>query len=252
MSMPAPFSSTVDPAEVARFENLARLWWDPEGPFWPLHRLNGLRAGYIRDRLAQLFGRDARSDRPLQGLRLLDVGCGGGLLSEAMARLGAEVHGVDVVEKNIRVAERHAERQGLAVRYEHAAAEDLAARGETYDAVLNLEVVEHVADLPLFLDACARLVRPGGAMVVATLNRTVASFVGAIVGAEYVLRWLPRGTHRWRRFPRPEEIERLLERGGMTVIDRTGVRMNPFTRRFALSRWMGINYLLVAVKETPA
>lgn len=244
---PSP-SSTIDPAETARFEKLALAWWDPRGPFWPLHRLNVLRAGYIRDRFADHFGLNAASERPLAGLRVLDIGCGGGILSESMARLGADVHGVDVVEKNIRIAERHAADQGLRIRYELGSAEALAKRGERYDAVLNMEVVEHVADLPLFMGACTGMVRPGGLMVVATLNRTPASFVGAIVGAEYVLRWLPRGTHQWRKFPKPPEIERLLVQGGMRVADRTGVRVNPFTRQFALSRWMGINYMLLAEK----
>lgn len=241
-------ASSIDPAETARFERLARLWWNPDGPFRPLHRLNALRLGYIRERLAGHFGLDPTAERPLAGLRVLDIGCGGGLLSEAVAGLGATVHGVDVVEKNIQIAESHAAGGGLPVRYECGSAEGLAARGERYDAVLNMEVVEHVADLPLFVAACAELVRPGGMMVVATLNRTAASFLGAIVGAEYVLRWLPRGTHDWRRFPKPVELERLLARGGMTVTARAGVGVDPFGMRFRLTRFMGINYMLVAVK----
>lgn len=241
-------STTIDPAEAAHFEKLAQLWWDPDGPFWPLHRLNVLRLGYIRDHLAAHFDRDAWSKIPFAGLRLLDIGCGGGILSEAMARLGAEVHGVDVVEENIRIARRHTEEQGLTIHYEWSSAEDLVERGARYDAVLNMEVVEHVADLPLFMESCTRLVKPGGLMVVGTINRTVASFLGAIVAAEYVLRWLPRGTHHWRKFPTPAELERLLVRGGMRVTDRTGVRVNPFGWRFRLTRYMGINYMLVAVK----
>jgi 2-polyprenyl-6-hydroxyphenyl methylase/3-demethylubiquinone-9 3-methyltransferase len=243
-----PTSSSVDPAEAAHFQKLAQFWWDPEGPFWPLHRMNSLRLRFIRDHLAARFGRDPAAERPLAGLRILDIGCGGGVLSEAVARLGAEVHGVDVVEKNIRIAERHSKEQGLAIRYEWSSAESLAERGETYDAVLNMEVVEHVADLPFFMDSCIRLVRPGGAMVIGTLNRTAASFLGAIVAAEYVLLWLPKGTHHWRKFPKPKELERLLEQGGMQVIDRTGMGVNPFGWKFRLTRYMGINYMLVAGK----
>jgi 2-polyprenyl-6-hydroxyphenyl methylase/3-demethylubiquinone-9 3-methyltransferase len=240
--------SSIDPAEAAHFEKLAQLWWDPDGPFWPLHCLNALRLSYIRDHLSLRFGLDAGAERPLSGLRILDIGCGGGLLSEAVAKLGAEVHGVDVVEKNIRIAERHAADSGLSVRYEWSSAESLVERGAAYDAVLNMEVVEHVADLPFFMDSCTRLVRPGGLMVIGTLNRTAASFFGAIVAAEYVLRWLPKGTHHWRKFPKPVELERLLEQGGMAVIGRTGAGVNPFGWRFRLTRFMGINYMLVAVK----
>jgi 2-polyprenyl-6-hydroxyphenyl methylase/3-demethylubiquinone-9 3-methyltransferase len=241
--------TTIDPAEAAHFERLADLWWEPEGPFWPLHRMNGFRLGYIRDHIARRFGRECAGDQPLQGLRVLDIGCGGGILSEAVARLGAEVHGVDVVDGNIRIARRHAEASGVRVQYECGSAEALAARGERYDAVLNMEVVEHVADLPLFLDACCRLVEPGGLMIVSTLNRTPASYLGAILAAEYILRWLPKGTHHWRKFPRPDELEALLEKGGMRVAELTGFGMNPVNRRFRLSRYTGINYLLVAVSE---
>ncbi len=242
-------SSTIDPAEAAHFEKFAQLWWNPDGPFWPLHRLNALRLGYIRDRLAARFGLDPGAELPLAGLCVLDIGCGGGLLSEAVARLGAEVHGVDVVEKNIRVAASHASESGLSIRYEWSSAESLAARGETYDAVLNMEVVEHVADLPLFMESCARLVRPGGVMVIGTINRTLASFLGAIVAAEYVLRWLPKGTHRWRKFPKPEELAHLLERNGMKPADPVGVGVNPFGWRFRLTRYKGINYMLAASKD---
>lgn len=241
-------SSTIDPAEAAHFEKLATLWWDADGPFWPLHRLNSLRLGYIRKHLVSKFGRSLDADLPLGGLRLLDIGCGGGILSEAVAELGATVHGVDVVEKNIRIAQHHAEKRGLAIQYEWSSAEALAERGEQYDAVLNMEVVEHVADLPLFMESCARLVRPGGLMIIGTINRTVASFLGAIVAAEYVLRWLPKGTHHWRKFPKPVELKHLLEQGGMRVIDRVGVGVNPFGWKFRLTRYMGINFMLVAEK----
>ena len=179
---------------------------------------------------------------------MLDIGCGGGILSEAMARLGARVVGIDVVERNIAIARLHAETSGVAVEYRHVAAETLAGQGERYDVVLNMEVVEHVADLPGFLQAGGQLVRPGGLMVIATLNRTALSWLFAIIGAEYILRWLPRGTHRWRRFPKPRELERLLARDGLRVTARTGVRVNPFTRCFRLTRLMAVNYMLVAEK----
>jgi 2-polyprenyl-6-hydroxyphenyl methylase/3-demethylubiquinone-9 3-methyltransferase len=239
----------VDPAEVAYYERLAHRWWDASGPFWPLHRLNRLRVGYIREEVAALLGRDAASDRPLTGLSVLDVGCGGGILSEAMARLGARVTGIDPTERNIVVASHHAQASGLAIDYRHTTAEVAAAAGEAYDLVLNMEVVEHVADLPAFMAAATALVRPGGVMVLATLNRTPLSWLFGIVGAEYVLRWLPRGTHRWDRFVRPAEAEHLLARGGLRVASRSGVRVNPITRHFALTGWMAVNYMLVAAKR---
>ncbi|QSA97968.1 bifunctional 2-polyprenyl-6-hydroxyphenol methylase/3-demethylubiquinol 3-O-methyltransferase UbiG [Methylococcus sp. EFPC2] len=240
--------SSIDPAEVAFYERLSSLWWQAEGPFWPLHRMNALRTAYIRDRLIEHFGGDAGRDAPLHGLRILDIGCGGGILSEAVARLGADVHGVDVVEKNIHVARLHAELSGLPIHYETASAEILAGRGDSYDAVLNMEVVEHVAELDVFMSACLRLVKPGGLIFVATLNRTLASWLGAIVMAEYVLRWLPRGTHQWGRFPKPVELENILEQSGLKVIDRTGVGVHPWGLKFHFSRYMGINYILTAAR----
>ena len=239
-------STTIDPTEHAHFEKLAQCWWDETGPFWPLHRMNALRVAYIRDRLLSHRGLETGGLMPLQGLRVLDIGCGGGILSEAIARLGASVHGVDMVEKNIQIARAHAVGQGFSLEYECCTAERLAARGERYDAVLNMEVVEHVADLPLFMRSCANLVKPGGLMFVATINRTLASYLGAIIGAEYLLRWLPKGTHQWRKFPTPAELEALLAADGLRVIDRTGVTVNPFTRRFRRVSWLGINYVLVA------
>jgi 2-polyprenyl-6-hydroxyphenyl methylase/3-demethylubiquinone-9 3-methyltransferase len=244
--------TSIDPNEVAFYERLSALWWDETGPLWPLHRMNQLRVGYVRELLTGQFGLDPNSSAPLKGLRILDIGCGGGILSEAVARLGADVHGVDVVNKNIQTARLHARQTGIKIHYETASAEILAGRGEQYDAVLNMEVVEHVAELSLFMDACMRLVRPGGIMVVATLNRTLASFLGAIVMGEYVLRWLPTGTHRWKRFPKPVELENLLVGGGFEVIGRTGVSVNPFGLRFFLSSYKGINYMLAARKRGPS
>jgi len=240
--------TSIDANEIAFYERLSALWWQENGPFWPLHRMNGLRVGYVRDILAEAFGLDASDPAPLRGLRILDIGCGGGILSEAVARLGADVHGVDVVGKNIRAAWLHAAESGLDIAYEVASAEILCGRGELYDAVLNMEVVEHVAELDCFLNACMKLVRPGGVMMVATLNRTLESWLGAIVMAEYVLRWLPRGTHRWSRFPTPLEVENLLAGGGLEVFASTGVAVNPFSLRFRLTGYMGINYILSARK----
>ncbi len=242
--------ASVDPEEVARYAALADKWWDRTGPFWPLHRLNELRVGYIRDMVCRIWGRDPAAAQPLADLRTLDIGCGGGILSEAMAALGAEVHGIDVVDRNIAIARHHARQTGLPIRYQLITAEALARQELQYDLVLNMEVVEHVADLPGFVKASAQLVRPGGVMFIATLNRTWLSWLTAIVGAEYVLRWLPKGTHRWRRFPKPAELEALLAREGMPVVARRGVRVNPLTRRMALTRFMGVNYMLVFQKST--
>lgn len=236
---------SVDPEEVARYTALAEKWWDTTGPFWPLHTLNRLRVAYIRDRLCERLDRDPASARPLEGLKVLDIGCGGGILSESMARLGADVHGIDVTPRNIAVADLHAAGQGLSLRYETVSAEALAGRGEQYDLVLNMEVVEHVADLPGFMAACNRLLRPGGHGFIATLNRTPVSYLVAILGAEYLLRWLPRGTHQWRRFPTPRELESLLASDGLEVIERIGVRVNPFTRGMSLTGYLGVNYMLM-------
>lgn len=240
---------SVDPEERAYYERLAERWWDAQGPFWPLHRLNRLRTDYIRDRLCERLGRDPGGPRPLAGLRMLDIGCGGGLLSEAMAGLGARVVGIDPVEKNIRAARIHAARSGAAVEYRHAFAEDVAGAGERFDVVLNMEVVEHVNDLPSFLGACATLVGAPGVMFVATINRTPVAWVSAILGAEYILRWLPRGTHQWRKLRRPGEVRAPLEAAGLTLVDRTGVRVNPLNRHFALTRYMGINYMLMLARS---
>jgi len=241
--------TSIDSNEVAFYERLSALWWNKDGPFKPLHRMNALRVGYIRDVLAEEFGLDPSAPASLKGLRILDIGCGGGILSEAVANLGAEVHGVDVVAKNIRIAERHAEGTGLPLVYEVASAEILAGRGEIYDAVLNMEVVEHVAELDVFLNACMKVVRPGGVMMIATINRTLASWLGAIIMAEYVLRWLPKGTHRWTRFPSPLEVENLLAAGGFEVFARTGVGVNPFGLQFRLTPYLGMNYILTARKN---
>ena len=240
---------TVDGGEIAKFAAMAEAWWDPDGKFRPLHRLNPVRLEFLRDRIAERFGRDIRTARPFAGLGVLDVGCGGGLLCEPMARLGARVTGIDAGEETVAIARAHAAEMDLSIDYRCAAAADLAASEETFDIVLNMEVVEHVADRDAFLGDCARLVRPGGLMVLATLNRTPKAYLLAIVGAEYVLRWLPRGTHDWRRFVRPSEMAASLRRAGMTMTELTGVAYDPLQDRWQLApRDLDVNYMAVAAK----
>lgn len=240
--------STIDADEVARFSAMADEWWDPTGKFKPLHKFNPIRLGYIRDKLCEHFSRDPRSLTPLDGLTLLDVGCGGGLISEPLARMGATVTGIDASEQNIGTARAHAERSGVAVDYRSTTAEDLTAAGEAFDIVLSLEVVEHVADVDLFLDSCTALVRDGGAMTLATLNRTPKAFMFGIVGAEYVMRWLPRGTHDWKKFVRPSELARGLRRNRIDVTDVSGLSFNPLTDEWRVSNDVSVNYILFGTK----
>jgi 2-polyprenyl-6-hydroxyphenyl methylase / 3-demethylubiquinone-9 3-methyltransferase len=242
-------SATVDPAEIARFSAIAESWWDPDGKFRPLHRFNPTRLAFIRDRLAARFGRDPRGRRPFTGLRLLDIGCGGGLLAEPMARLGFDVVGIDAAERNVAVARLHAAQGGLAIDYRATTAEALAAAGERFDAVLNMEVVEHVADPRLFLAAAAALLKPNGAMIVATLNRTPKAFLLAIVGAEYVLGWLPRGTHRWSKFRRPSELVGALRPHGLDIVEMVGAVYDPLRDAWSLSPSdLDVNYMIVATR----
>lgn len=240
--------TTIDPREVEFYRNLAEFWWDQTGPFWPLHTLNRLRVDWIRHQVSMHFGRPATPERPLAGLRILDIGCGGGILAESMARLGATVTGIDVVEKNIQIAATHVRQQAFEIDYRLITAESLANTGASFDVVLNMEVVEHVADLPAFMASCNRLVRPGGMMFIATINQTMLSWLFAIIGAEYVLRWLPRGTHRWREFRRPQVLKQLLASGDLEVAAQSGVAVNPFNRNFSLSERMNVNYMLAAVR----
>ena len=240
-------SRSIDPKEIAYFEKLAHRWWDSQGPFWPLHRLNAFRVGYIREHLSRALASDPAAEQPLENLRLLDIGSGGGILSESMARLGARITGIEVTEKNIHVSNLHARWSALDIDYRLASAEDLVQTGAQFDAVLNMEVVEHVENLPEFLPACGKLLRPGGLMVVATINRTLAALLIAIIGAEYVLGWMPKGTHHWRKLVKPGEITAALG-DGFELIDRTGVRINPFDRSFHFSRYMGVNYMMVLRK----
>jgi len=235
---------SIDPEEIAYFERLAHRWWDTEGPFWPLHRLNAFRVEYLRHWLCAALGRDPGCERPFADLRILDIGCGGGILSESMARLGAEVTGIDITEKNLQVARIHAEWSSLAIDYRLVSVEQLAKEGVAFDIVLNMEVIEHVEHLPAFLTECAHLVRPGGLMVISTINRTLAAWFMAILGAEFILRWLPRGTHHYHKLVRPDEIAQGLG-PGYRLVHETGVRVNPFRRTFGPTRWMGVNYMMV-------
>jgi 2-polyprenyl-6-hydroxyphenyl methylase / 3-demethylubiquinone-9 3-methyltransferase len=244
--------SSIDQAEVDRFSALAREWWNPTGKFKPLHKFNPVRLTYIRDQASLHFGRDARSSKLLQGLRVLDIGCGGGLLSEPMARMGAEVVGADASSTNIEVAKIHAAQSGVSVDYRAVTAEQLAAEGETFDIILNMEVVEHVSDVNFFMTTCASMVRPGGLMFVATINRTLKAGALAIVGAEYVLRWLPKGTHQYEKLVRPEELQRPIEASGMNLIDRTGVFYSPLSDSWNLSRDMDVNYMVLAERPKVA
>lgn len=243
MTSPA---TTLDPAEVEKFSRLAAEWWNPRGKMAVLHKFNPVRLGHIRDRAAEAFGRDARSLTPLDGLRVLDIGCGGGLLSEPLARMGADVVGADPARTNVETARIHAGQSGIAVDYRCTTAEDLSAAGETFDIVLAMEVVEHVADVPLFVSACCGMVRPGGLLVMATINRTLKSYALAIVGAEYVLRWLPRGTHEWDRFVTPEELEAAIAASGMAAFDRRGVRYDILRDAWVGTSDLSVNYMITA------
>lgn len=238
----------MDAAEIKRFAAIAAEWWNPDGKFRPLHRLNPIRLTYVRDHLCAHFGRDTTARRPLSGLQLVDVGCGGGLLSEPLARMGAKVVGIDAAERNIRIAAAHAAESGLSIDYRAEAIEDLAASGERFDAVIALEVIEHVADITFFVESCAAVCRPGGALVLSTLNRTPKSYLFAIVGAEYVLGWLPRGTHNWRRFVRPSELSEVLRGCGLGVTDLTGLTYSPLADEWRLASDLTVNYMAFAVK----
>ena len=238
--------SSVDAAEVERFSRHAADWWDTRGPMAALHKFNPVRLAYIRDQAAGHFDRDPKKLDCLKGLRMLDIGCGGGILSEPLARLGAQMVGADPAEENIAAARAHAEETGVAIDYRATTAEELAAAKERFDVVLAMEVVEHVTDVNAFIATCAAMVKPGGLMIGATLNRTLKSFALAIVGAEYVLRWLPRGTHQWDKFVTPVELEAAIEDSGLRVTGERGVIYNPFADRWQLSSDMDVNYILVA------
>ncbi len=248
-STETPSKTTVDPSEIEKFSAMAAEWWDPKGKFKPLHKFNPVRLAFIKETVCGHFGRDPNARAPFEGLRLLDIGCGGGLLSEPMTRLGARVTGVDAAERNIKTASVHAEEQSLAIDYRHGTAEELlnddAAR---FDVILNMEVVEHVSDVRTYMEACADLLLPGGVMIVATINRTLKAYALAIVGAEYVLGWLPKGTHEYAKLVRPIEIRDALTPKGLSVTPPTGVFYSPLTDRWQISRDSDVNYMVVATK----
>lgn len=241
---PSPALPTTDPAEVLKFGRMAATWWDPDGPMKPLHRINPVRLAYLRERIVDRFDRDGSLLRPLEGLDLLDIGCGAGLVCEPMARLGATVTGIDPSPDIIAAANLHAEEAGLAVDYRATTVEALCAAGARFDVVLALEVVEHVAEVQAFIRAATGCLRPGGVMILSTINRTLRAYGLAILGAEYVLRWLPVGTHDWERFVRPDELARMTEAAGLVEIDRTGMVFNPLANRWSLSRDTAVNYFL--------
>jgi 2-polyprenyl-6-hydroxyphenyl methylase/3-demethylubiquinone-9 3-methyltransferase len=242
--------TTIDQGEIERFSRIAAEWWDPAGKFKPLHKFNPVRLAYIRDAICAAHGRDPKAPRPLDGIRIVDVGCGGGLLSEPLARLGASVTGVDAAEKNVKTAAAHAAETGVTVDYRATTAEALVEAGEQFDVVLAMEIVEHVADVDLFLEAVGKLAKPGGLVFMATLNRTAKGWLLGVVAAEYVLGWLPRGTHDWKKFLRPSELVGGLRKAGVAVRDISGVAYNPISDKFSLSpKDLDVNYLLWGVRE---
>ena len=242
-------TSSIDPAEVAKFEAMAAEWWDVSGKFKPLHMMNPVRLDYICAQVAAEFGRDRAGLRPFAGLRVLDIGCGGGLLSEPMARLGADVTGADAAAGNIAVARVHAAEMELVIDYRATTAEALAAAGEVYDVVLAMEIVEHVANPAAFIATCEGLLRPGGLIVMSTLNRTARSFLAAIIGAEWVMRWLPKGTHDWQKFIPPDDLAAMMGRAGLRPVDRKGFVFNPVSWQWSISdRDLSVNYAVTAVR----
>lgn len=250
IDMNATGGTTIDTAEVDRFSAMAAEWWNPKGKFRPLHKFNPVRLRYIRDEVARQFGSDLKAEKPFEGLRILDIGCGGGLLCEPMRRLGAEMVGADASETNIKVARIHAEQSGLDIDYRATTAEALADEGERFDVILNMEVVEHVANVDLYLRRCAEMLKPGGLMFVATINRTLKAYALAIVGAEYVLRWLPKGTHSYDKLVRPVEIHNPLSAEGLLRRDITGVFYSPLSDSWERSRDTDVNYMVLY--ERPA
>lgn len=243
-------AKSVNPDEIAHFSSMAATWWDPKGPFKPLHQLNPTRIEFIRDQICEHFGRDSLSEIPLKGLRILDIGCGGGLLCEPMARLGATMVGADAAEKNIKTAKLHAEQMNLNIDYRHITAEELAEQGEKFDVILNMEVIEHVADIKSFLEACHQLLKDNGCMTLSTLNRTVKSWAMAIVGAEYILRWLPKGTHDWHKFLKPSELCDHASKCGFSITTINGMVFNPLNATWMLDPHdYSVNYVALAVKS---
>lgn len=244
----APQAASIDDAEIAKFSAMAEEWWDVNGKFKPLHRLNPTRIAYIRDKVAAHYNRDISKPYPLKGISIVDIGCGGGLLSEPMARLGASVTGIDASEKNIQISSLHAEQEEITVDYRHTSAESLAAEGAGYDVVLVMEIIEHVADVESFMRAVTQLAKPGALVFVATMNRTLKAYAMAILGAEYILRWLPRGTHDWNKFLRPSEINNLFATNNVQLQELKGVSYTPFTGQWQLSDDISVNYMMMGTK----
>lgn len=250
MAQTDTLAGTASPEEIARFTEMADTWWDPLGKFRPLHQINPVRIAFIRDHVCQHFGRDPKAELPLKGLKILDIGCGGGLLCEPMARLGAEVLGIDAGEKNVMIATNHAERSGVDVTYRNVLPEQLAEEGQTFDVVLNMEVIEHVADIDTFVRASVALMKDDGCMTLSTLNRTLKSLALAKIGAEYILRWVPAGTHDWKKFVKPSELAHHLRNNAMALKDLKGMVYNPFKDAWFLNeRDLDVNYLAFAVKD---
>jgi len=241
-------SASIDKEEVEKFSRMAEEWWDPHGKFKPLHKFNPTRLRYIRDSLASNFKLQTSDLKTLKGLTILDIGCGGGLLSVPLTRLGATVTGIDAGEKNIKIAQAHAKKEGLDIEYLNISAEDIAATGRQFDVVLNMEVIEHVADVSSFMSASALLVKQNGLMLVATLNRTVKAYLNAIIGAEYIMRWLPKGTHNWQKFLKPHEIYMQFEKNNITHLESKGISYNPLRDEFSLSDNLDINYMMLGKK----
>lgn len=241
--------TTVDQSEIDHFSRIATEWWNPQGKFRPLHQFNPTRLAYIREKICLEFNRDPISLRPFDNLKILDIGCGGGLLCEPMARLGAIVVGVDAAQTNIEVAKIHAAQSNLLIDYRTTTAEALANEGEKFDIILNMEVIEHVADVNLFIKATAKMLKPRGLMFVATLNRTWKAWGLAIIGAEYILRWLPKGTHDYKKFLKPRELKSFLSKNALTVIDEIGITYNPLNNSWNRSKDMDVNYLLLAKRS---
>ena len=246
------FAPSLDPSEVEKFSKMAAEWWNPKGKFGVLHVFNPVRLQFIKEQVCARMGRDPLERRPFAGLRFLDIGCGGGLLTEPMARLGATIVGVDPSEKNIKTASVHAGEMGLAIDYRAGTAEDLASAGELFDVILNMEVIEHVSDPRAFTATCCAMLKPKGLMFVATLNRTLKSFGLAIIGAEYILGWLPKGTHQWEKFITPEELKGWLGENGVAVKGETGVVYRPLAREWRVSRDMDVNYMVMGEKRGSA